>query len=399
MSSILESAKALQEELLQHRQKIHQNPELGMALPKTYDYVKTALKEMGIEVTDYGQSALSALIGDPSKGKVILLRADMDALPIKEETDETFASTNGFMHACGHDIHTTMLLGAAKILKAHESELKGAVKLMFQPGEETLQGAKYMVEKGVLENPKVDAAMMIHVATGVPLPSGYFIVPGAGASSSASDTFEIVVNGKGGHGAMPENAVDPLNIISHIHLSLQTILSREIPAAESAVVTVGVMQGGTTFNVIPDTASMKGTVRTFSEKTRTFIEGRIGEIASGTATLFRATAKTEYIKGCPSVVNDEALVNQMYQTISSHFGESFIIPMASAMPGGKIMGSEDFSFVTQKVPSIMISLSMGNSEEGYAYPMHHPKTKFDQKDIYRGTAIYAQFALDWLNQK
>ncbi|MBF4694290.1 M20 metallopeptidase family protein [Fusibacter ferrireducens] len=399
MSSILESAKALQEELLQHRQKIHQNPELGMALPKTCEYVKNQLKEMGVDVTEYGNSAFSALIGDPSKGKVVLLRADMDALPIKEETDVPFASTNGCMHACGHDIHTTMLLGAAKVLKMRENELKGAVKLMFQPGEETLEGAKYMVAQGVLENPKVDAAMMIHVVTGIPLPSGYIIIPNAGASSAASDTFEIVVNGKGGHGAMPESSVDPLNIISHIHLSLQAIISREIPAAESAVVTVGVMQGGTTFNVIPDTASMKGTVRTFDEDTRIFIERRIGEIASGTAALFRATASTEYVKGCPSVVNDESLVHQMYQTIGNQFGKEFIVPMASAMPGGKMMGSEDFSFVTQKVPSVMIALSMGNSEEGYAYPMHHPKAKFDQKDIYKGAAIYAQFALDCLNQK
>lgn len=398
MKPVLERAKELQDNMLNYRHALHQIPEICMELPQTYAYVKRTLIEMGYKITDYGESSLSVVAGDSSKGKVVLLRADMDALPIKEQTELPFASNNDFMHACGHDLHTSMLLGAARILKENEDSLKGAVKLMFQPGEESLQGAKYMIENGVLKNPMVDVAMMIHVFTGLPVPAGYFLLPNAGATSAASDWFEIVVKGKGGHGAMPEFTVDPLNIISHIHLALQSIISREIAAADSAVVTVGLMEGGATKNIIPDTARLKGTVRTFNPKTRDFIEKRIIEIAKGIADVFRATAEVNYTRGCPSIVNDSDVIHALKEIIIKYFGPEQIMSIDQLIDGGKMMGSEDFSFVTQEVPSVMLAISAGNSNNGFVYPMHHPKALFEEDILYKGAAIYTQFAIDFLNK-
>lgn len=248
------------------------------------------------------------IIGGQCPGKVILIRADMDALSIKEETDLPYSSSNGNMHTCGHDLHTSMLLGAAEILKANEEQLRGTVKLMFQPGEETMHGAKMMLEKGILENPKVDAAMMLHVLTGMPIPVGLFVTPEAGeAISASSDWFEVIIHGSGAHGAMPNAAVDPLNVAAHLHLALQGIISRDISPIESAVITVGVMEGGCTNNVIPDTARMKGSVRTFDALLRDKIETRIREISTGIAESFNAKAEVIYTRGCPDVKSDSKL--------------------------------------------------------------------------------------------
>ncbi|MNI02849.1 putative hydrolase YxeP [compost metagenome] len=321
----------------------------------------------------------------------------MDGLPIQEETELSFASLNGNMHACGHDLHTSMLLGAAEILKAHEGQLRGTVKLMFQPGEETLQGAKMMLEHGILENPKVDAAMMLHVLTGMPIPAGQFVVPEAGeAISASSDWFELIIRGRGAHGAMPSAAVDPLNVAAHLHLALQGIISREVSPMESAVLTIGVMEGGSTNNVIPDTARMKGSVRTFDAVLRDTIETRIHEISAGIGDIFHAKVDVIYTRGCPEVKIDPELNRQMRTTLGNTFGASSCTGLAQLIPGGKLMGSEDFSFVSQAVPSTSVFLNAGNTGEGYGYPMHHPKTMFSDEVLHRGAAAYAAFARDWL---
>lgn len=399
MKKIVQRAESLQEWLVAHRRYLHENAELDMTLPKTTAYVRKQLEEMGYEPKEICESGLLVTIGGKKPGKVILLRGDMDALPLTEETNLEFKSTNGNMHACGHDLHTTMLLGAAKILKEREDELHGTVKLMFQPAEETLKGAKAMVNAGILENPKVDAAMMIHVFTGLPAPSGLFIIPDPGPSSAASDWFDIEVKGKGGHGAMPDTTIDPLNILSHIHIALQTINSREIRPTDSAVVTVGMMQGGTALNIIPDTASMSGTIRTFSKENRDFIPQRIIDISEGIAKTFRAEANVKITNGVPAVFNDDSLCKNVTNALTTAFGEESVFKMADLIPGGgKMMGSEDFSFVTEEVPSLMIALSTGNAKDGYIYPQHHPKARFDEQPLYKGAAAYACTALHWLNE-
>jgi len=398
MKTIVDEAKQIQDELIEYRRALHQNAEIGMELPMTTAFVMEELKKMGYEPEEICKSGVVATAGGKKPGKVILLRADMDALPVEEETGEAFKSNNGNMHGCGHDFHTAMLLGAAKLLKQNEDEIEGTVKLMFQPGEEILKGAKAMVEAGILENPKVDAAVMLHVFTGMPMTAGTFIVPEAGPTTSASDWFEINIQGKGGHGAMPDTAVDPLYVMSHIHIALQAINSREIPPADSAVVTVGMMGGGTTTNVIPDTAHMSGTIRTFSKKNREFVPERIKAIAEGIAQTFRAKANVNIMHGCPAVYSDGSVIESAREALVDSFGEEAVVNMANAFQGGKLMGSEDFSFVSDKVPSLMLVLVAGNSEEGYVYPMHHPKARFDEAVLFKGAAAYANIAMHWLSQ-
>lgn len=395
MKGIVVEAEKLQDEIVEYRRHLHRTPETDMSLPETVAYVRSRLESFGYTTaTICGESGIVATVGGTRGGKTVLLRADMDALPVAEEADVPFKSTNGAMHACGHDMHTAMLLGAAKILKGVESELAGTVKLMFQPGEETLHGAKAMIEAGVLESPKVDVAMMMHVFSGFPIPSGMFGVSNPGPSSAASDWFDIEIQGKGGHGAMPNFGVDPLNVAAHLHIALQTIISREIPAVDSAVVTIGYLQGGATANVIPDTARMGGTVRTFSEENRNFIEKRINEISAGVAATFRAQVKVTYVRGCPAVVNDKAACESLRASIAEAFGNGAIL---KALPfGGKMMGSEDFSFVSQAVPSVMTMLTAGDATQGYVNSMHHPKVRFDESVLYKGAAAYANFAIEWL---
>lgn len=394
---ILNRANQLQEKLVMYRHHLHAIPELDLSLPRTAAYVKEMLESIGLTPTPVGESGLLVTIGGQRPGKVILIRADMDGLPIKEEADISFASLNGNMHACGHDLHTSMLLGAAEILKEKEEQLCGTVKLMFQPGEETLHGAKMMLENGILENPKVDAAMMLHVLSGMPIPAGQFVIPETGKGISASsDWFELVIHGRGAHGAMPDAAVDPLNVAAHLHLALQGIISREISPIESAVITIGVMEGGSTNNVIPDIARMKGSVRTFNAVLRDKIETRIHEISAGIGETYHAKVDVIYTRGCPEVKIDSSLNDQMRSTITDTFGASSFMELTQLIPGGKLMGSEDFAFVTQAVPSTSVFITAGNSKEGYSYPVHHPKVMFSDDVLSKGAAVYAAFASDWL---
>lgn len=397
MKTFIQEAQSFQNDLVAWRRHLHRNPEVGMNLPRTSVFVKQKLEEMGYLPTLIAGHGLIALAGGKKPGKCILIRADMDALPIMEDADLHFKSVNGCMHACGHDFHTAMLLGAAKLLKAHEEEIEGTVKLMFQPAEETLEGAKAMVEAGILENPKVDAAAMFHVSTGTPIPTGQIIIPDSGPFSTASDWFEIHIKGKGGHGAMPETAIDPLNVMSHIHLALQAIQSREVSAKDVAIVTVGMMQGGEVSNVIPDTAVMKGTIRTYSPEVRDFVLKRVPEIAKNIAATFRAEVGPNIITlGCPSVVIDGQVAGDIRSSLAEVFGDTVL--NASELQNLKLSGSEDFSYVSGHVPAVMMMLSAGNADEGYVYPMHHPKARFNEEALAKGAAAYAVLAMGWLNK-
>ncbi|MDR3343946.1 MAG: amidohydrolase [Treponema sp.] len=394
MHNVVQEAQALQEELVTIRRYLHVHPEIDMELPQTVAFVKGKLEEMGYEPKVVGPSGLSVMVGGKNPGKCFLIRADMDALPISEAADDGCRSTNGCMHACGHDFHTTMLLGAAKLLKAHEDAIQGSVKLMFQPGEETIHGAKSMVEHGILDNPPVDAAAMFHVAVGMPFPSGTILVPGGGAYSSASDHFEVTIQGKGGHGAMPEHCVDPLLVASHLYLALQTIISREIAPADTGVISIGIIKAGEANNIIPDTAYMKGTIRTYDPEVREFILERVKAVSTGTAETFRAKADPHIIEGCPAVVIDDQVAADIRATLAAAFGKAVINPTELGMP--RFGGSEDFSFITQQVPSVMMMLSVGSPDEGYPYSMHHPKAIFNETVLSQGAAAYAMAAMGWL---
>ena len=283
-------AKVLEPQLQQWRRTLHRNPEVGFDLPKTRALVKQALTEMGYTPQDCGKAGIIALAGGKRPGKTILLRGDMDALPIQEESGVDFASeVPGKMHGCGHDMHTAMMLGAAKLLKEHEEELEGTVKLEFQPAEEIFQGSPDMLANGLLENPKVDAAVMFHVIAGMPLPSGMVLVPHGGITMASCEQYHIVVHGKGGHGSMPEACIDPITAAAHIHIALQEINSREMDPHSFGVFTTGRFQAGAASNVIPDTAEMWGTIRTVDPENKVgeLIHKRMTEIAQGVAAAYR----------------------------------------------------------------------------------------------------------------
>lgn len=399
---ILQEAKSMAQELIEKRRYLHENAETGFNLTKTLQFVETELINMGYNPIRCGKSGLIAIAGGKKEGKVFLIRGDMDALPIKEETDLDFASNNGCMHACGHDMHTAMMLGAAKILKKYENEINGTVKLMFQPAEEIFEGSQDMIENGLLNNPKVDAALMIHVMSNTPFKPGTVIVSSPGVSAPAADYFEIKIQGSGCHGSMPNTGVDPINVAAHILLALQEINARELSVTDKAVLTIGTLNSGNIANVIPDTAVMGGTVRTYDEETRKFIKTRMTEISEGIAKTFRAKAEVSFGSGCPTLVNDTELSNCMSKYTQELLGKemAFTVEELSKMSGSgqssKSAGSEDFAYVSQNVPSIMLALAAGSPENGYVYPGHHPKVMFDEEALPFGSSIYAYTAMKWL---
>ena len=399
---LLQEAEALRAQILAERRWLHENAETGFDLNKTHAFVKQELADMGYQPVDCGRAGIVALAGGKKPGKVFLLRADMDALPIQEESGVEFACKSGNMHACGHDLHTAMLLGAARLLKAHEAEIPGTVKLMFQPAEEIFEGSHDMIEAGLLENPKVDAALMIHVMAGMPFPAGTVIVSAPGVSAPAADYFEIKVRGKGCHGSMPNTGIDPLTAAAHILIGLQELQARELAMDDRAVLTIGTMNAGTAANVIPDSVTMGGSIRTFDEETRAMLKKRMAEIAGGIAQAFRAEADVAFGSGCPTLVNDRDLSAccETYVKELLGKGKAFSVAELNAMSGGgsssKSAGSEDFAYVSQEVPSIMLALASGQPEKDYGYPQPHPMVKFDESVLAGGSAVYAYTALRWL---
>lgn len=399
-----EEAAKLQETLVTDRRYLHAHAETGFDLTDTLAFVKKELQEMGYEPEKCGKAGLVALAGGKKPGKVFLIRGDMDALPIEEQADVDFACPNGRMHACGHDMHTTMMLGAARLLKEHEDEIQGTVKLMFQPSEETFEGSKDMIAFGLLENPKVDAALMIHVMAGMPFEAGTVVVSSPGVSAPAADYFEITVRGKGCHGSMPNTGVDPLNAAAHILIAIQEIHARELAMSDQAVLTIGTMNAGTAANVIPDSVVMGGSLRTFDEDTRSFMKERLIQISEGIAKAFRAEAEVTFGSGCPTLVNDKelAVCAEKYVKELMGKGRAFSAEELNAMSNGekssKTAGSEDFAYVSQEVPSIMLALAAGQPQKGYCYPQHHPMVKFDEDVLAGGSAVYAYTAMRWLEE-
>ena len=398
---ILSEAKKAAEAIRRDRQFLHRHAETGFELPQTLAYVKQRLEEMGYAPVHCGKAGLVATAGT-NHGKVLLLRADMDALPIREESGVSFACQEGRMHACGHDMHTAMLLGAAAILKQHEQALQGTVKLMFQPAEETFEGSADMIQAGVLENPKPDAAMMIHVTAGLPLSAGTVIISAPGVSAPAADYFTVTVQGKGCHGSAPQNGIDPLTTACHILLALQEIQARELAASEEAVLTVGTFHAGNAENVIPETAVMGGTIRTYDEDTRAYLKDRIRKIAGCVAEAFRAEATVTFGTGCPSLLNNTDLSNRVTGYLQELLGPRGALSAAQLNPGGKPSrggGSEDFAYISREVPSLMLALAAGEPDKGFPYPQHHPMVRFDEEALPIGAAVFAYTALRFLDGK
>ena len=381
-------ALELKDEIISHRRYFHKNAEVGLYMPKAQAYVMEKLSEYGLEpkLCGYG---VSATVG--KGGKVILLRADMDALPMAEESGELFACPTGIeAHTCGHDLHAAMLLGAAKMLKENESALQGTVKFMFQPAEETFEGAKNMIENGILENPPVDAALAYHVTSGN-MPVGIYMYNSKGTMMFSVDGFKIRIRGKGAHGAYPHSSVDPINIGVHVYLALEALIAREADPAKSCVLTIGNFQAGSAPNIIPDTALIQGTIRTNDKESRELMVKRMKEMASKTAEVFGGTAEVEMISEVPPLVCDPKLTEEIVG-----YMDRMGIPNMRPYPDVSVSASEDFASIAEKVPSVFLYLSAGYMDERGKYPAHNPKVRFNEEVCPIGAGCFAHCAAEWL---
>ena len=368
---LLQAAEQLKAEIITDRRTLHQNPEAGPRLPETAGYVKRQLETLGYPAQELAGGVAADITGEDT-GRCILLRADMDALRIREDTGLEFQSENGKMHACGHDLHAAMLLGAARLLRQHREELQGTVRLVFQPDEEGFTGAKAMLAAGILKKkPEPQAALALHVHSGTP--SGLALC-GRGTFMAGCTLFRITVQGIGCHGAMPETGVDPINIAAHIYLALQELIARELAAKTPAVVTIGRFCGGEAPNIIPGACVMEGTIRTFDREVTARLMTRITELAEGIAKAFRGSARTEELASAPPLKNDPALVNRMADWAEELLGKQSVYRLDE---GG--MGSEDFASYTYEVPSAYLLLGAGTAAEDprFGKPMHNPQVVFN----------------------
>ena len=385
--------EALQEQLVTLRRQLHRVPELGFDLPKTRGLICQALDGWGIP---YRLSPLdSAVLGEirgGKPGKCVLLRADIDALPVQEETGVDYASTHpGKMHACGHDAHAAMLLGALKVLHHNREQLHGSVKFVFQANEEAVGGAVQAIEAGALD--EVDAVFGCHIGNllGPDLPSGTFsIAPGCVMASV--DSFKITVHGKGCHGSSPEKGVDPITIAAHIVINLQEILAREIAAAHPTSLTVGYIKGGDAANIVPDTAELGGTLRALAPANRAFVLQRMEEIARNTAALFRGSCTFETVCGAKPVENDAAMAALAARAAKKVVGEAFV---QTAFPSN--MGSEDFSEYLALRPGAFYFLSSA-ADESTRISHHNPRFNIDEGVLWKGSAVFVSIAQEFLNK-
>ncbi|MGN0490561.1 M20 family metallopeptidase [Ruminococcus sp.] len=381
-------ALELNDETIAHRRFFHKNAETGLNMPIAVEYVMKKLSEFGLNPQKCGYG-VTALLG---KGeKTLLLRADMDALPMPEESGEEFACPTGKQaHACGHDFHAAMLLTAAKILKENENKLCGKVKLMFQPAEETFEGSKNMIENGILENPKPDAALAFHVAPGK-LPIGLFMYNCGGVMMSSVDGFRITITGKGGHGAYPNLTVDPIHTAVQIYTALEGLIARNSNSEKNCVLTVGKFQSGNAANIIPDTAVLEGTLRTNDTHERELLVGKIREVANGISEINGAKAEITPLSEVPPLICDSKFTEQI-----AGFMQEMNIPGITPYPNMQANASEDFAVIAEKIPSAFIYLSAGFPDERGAYSAHNPKVHFNEEVCPIGASALAHCAVRWL---
>jgi amidohydrolase len=391
----LEGAKALLPETVSLRRRIHANPELGLDLPATTQSVLDSLEGLDVKIErGPSTSGLLVTLAGPSQGDTVLLRGDMDALPMQEDTGLDFASKEpGRMHACGHDAHTAMLTGAVKLLHANRARLAGTVKFMFQPGEEGHHGALKMIEDGLIDaHPKPGAAFAIHVITNAP---AGVITSKPGAIMASTDEIKIEVWGKGGHAAMPHFAVDPIPIACEIVMALQTLVTRRINSADPVILTIAKIESGTTKNVIPETASLVGTMRSLSEGSRKIAREGIERIATKIAEAHGARAEVALTPGYDVTINDGRMVALAAEAATSLFGEQGFAAMKAP-----VMGAEDFSYVLQRMPGCMVFLGVAPSSAspGEAAPIHSNRMLLEESAMAHGIALYAAVAERYLER-
>jgi hippurate hydrolase len=387
---VLDDAKSVLGETIALRRRIHRHPEIGLDLPRTQAVVLEALDGLGLDVrTGQRTTSVVARLTGARPGPTILLRADMDALPMPEETGLPFASeVKGAMHACGHDAHTAMLVGAARLLARRRDTLPGSVLFMFQPGEEGYHGARVMIEEGLLDGAAPPAAAFaLHVTHRL---TAGAIAARPGPAMASGDTIQIVVRGRGGHASAPHDCLDPIPIACEIVQAFQTLVTRRIHVFDPAVVTIAKIEAGTTRNVIPDTASLLGTVRTVSEATRERVLEGIRRVAEGVAAAHGAEVGVELIRGYPVTVNDVDFAGFVLDSARELLG-----PEAVHAASHPIMASEDFSYVLQRVPGAIANLST-RPADGAVFPNHSPRMQVNESALAAGIAMHVAVALRFL---
>jgi amidohydrolase len=387
---ILKKTEGLKQKMIDLRRDFHQYPELGLQEFNTARKVEGVLKALGLETRMFvNGTGVRGFLKGSEPGETIALRADMDALPIQEETDLPYQSQNkGVMHACGHDAHIAMLLGAATILSEMRKELKGNVAFIFQPAEEIGAGAKAMVEEGALEG--ANRIFGLHVYSILPFGTlGYR----PGPLMAAGDFFDVKITGKGGHGGLPHLTVDPIVIAANAISTLQTIVSREVDPVESAVISICKMNGGEAYNVIPETATFGGTIRSHNPELREGLPRRIKEILDGLVSGMRGSYELNLMSKFPATTNDEEMTAFVVKVAKEILGED---KLSLLRP---LMGSEDFSFYLQKVPGTFAFLGVENKDKGIIYPHHHPKFNIDEDILPLGTALHVSVAMEYLREQ
>ena len=391
LDDLQQGAREALPEVIALRRRIHADPELGLELPRTQAAVLEALEGLGLELATGGStSAVVATLRGGRPGRTVLLRADMDALPMHEDTGLAFASRHpGRMHACGHDAHVAMLVGAARILSQRREDVDGTVKFLFPPGEEGHAGARILLEEGLLEaEPRVDAAFALHVDP--TLPAGAVALR-PGPILAATDVFSLEITGRGGHASMPHHTVDPIPIACELVGALQTLVTRRIDAFDPVVLTVTQVHAGTTHNVIPETAQVVGTTRAVSERARARIREGIERVAAGVCAAHGADAKVHVLPGYPVTENDPGFAGFVRAVAHGVVGDERTIDMRAP-----IMGAEDFSYILQRVPGALAFLGVRPEGDGPAFPIHSNRMLLNEDAMATGSAMHAAVALRWL---
>lgn len=392
---IIKDLHNIENDIINWRRELHKRAEIGLVLPLTEKYIKSELENMGIEYKSYENcSGISALIGK-KEGKVVGLRADIDATAIKEEANVDFASNTDAMHSCGHDTHAAMLLGVAKILKKHEDKLNGQVKLIFQPGEEYDAGARVLIEQGILENPKIDVMFGQHILIAPNVVPGMIALKDNQVMASADD-FYIKVIGKGGHASQPENCIDPIVISNQLITNIYQMINREISPLDSVALTIvnvkSEQPSKVVYNVIPNYVEIVASVRCLDDTSRDYVNKRVEEITKATVDGFRGSYEYKYNYGYPALTNNADTTAIVRQAAKKVVGDQLVLNIPKP-----VMASEDASLYFEKVPGTYYAIVAGNLNDKDYYPVHHPKMIVNESALINGASVMLQSTVDYLN--
>lgn len=379
--------KELTPKIVQWRRDFHRHPEIALQEHRTSSVIRTFLEGLGIPVVTLAKTGLKGVLEGKPGGRTVALRADMDALPLREEGDKEYISENlEAAHVCAHDGHMAIVMAAAELLSRRKEGFKGRIVFLFQPSEEKLPGgAKEMIEEGALEG--VDAIFGLHLWQ--PLPTGTLGIV-KGPMMAQPDQFSVIVKGKGGHGSMPQTTVDPILVASHLVVNVQSIVSRNVDPLKPVVVSFGTVEGGTIYNVIPNEVRLTGTVRTFDPTLQHLAERRLQEITEETCKAFGASGQVDYEKGYPPLVNNDAMVDFVLETARKTLGEENIRPI------DPVMGGEDFAYYLQRVPGAFFFFGIG---DGMEFPHHHPAFDLDEKALPLAALLMSFLALEYLRKE